>query len=232
MKYNNIVKATFIKRPNRFISHCLVNGKEVIAHVKNTGRCGELLIEGVTVYLEHAPSPTRKTDYSLIAVMKGDRLINMDSQAPNKVAYEGIKSGKIKLPGVKGERTYIKQEFKYGNSRFDLYVETTLEEKILIEVKGVTLELDDVVMFPDAPTTRGDKHVNELIEAEKEGYLTYVLFIVQMEGVSYFTPNAERDPKLAESLRAASEAGVGIMAYDCVVKPDELRVKEIAKVVL
>jgi len=232
MTYNNIVKAIFIKRPNRFISHCLVDGKEVIAHVKNTGRCGELLIEGVTVYLEHAPSSTRKTDYSLIAVEKGNRLINMDSQAPNKVAYEGIKSGDIRLPNVKGDWVYIKQEFKYGNSRFDLYIETNLEEKILIEVKGVTLEVDDVVMFPDAPTARGDKHVNELIEARKEGYLTYVLFIVQMEGVKYFTPNAERDPKLAKSLKNAEEAGVGILAYDCVVKPDELTVKKPVRVEL
>ena len=231
MKYDNIVKATFIKRPNRFISHCLVDGKEVIAHVKNTGRCGELLIEGVTVYLEHAPSPTRKTDYSLIAVEKGDRLINMDSQAPNKVAYEGITSGAITLPGVKGEWTYMKQEFKYENSRFDLYMETNLGEKILLEVKGVTLEMDDVVMFPDAPTTRGDKHVKELVEAKRTGYLTYVLFVVQMKGVSYFTPNDERDPKLAKSLRLAKEAGVEILAYDCVVKPDGLSVKDEVEVV-
>lgn len=231
MKYENIVEATFIKRPNRFISQCVVDGKEVVAHVKNTGRCAELLIEGVRVYLEYAPSPTRKTDYSLIAAVKGDRLINMDSQAPNKIALEGLKSGRIKLPGLSNEISLIKQEYKYKHSRFDLYVETK-KEKILIEVKGVTLEAGNIAMFPDAPTTRGDKHVNELIEARHEGYLTYVLFMIQMAGVDYFTPNAKRDPKLAESLQRASLAGVEVFAYDCDVKPDEILVNEVVKVEL
>lgn len=231
MKYKNIVEAIFIKRPNRFISHCLVDGVEVIAHVKNTGRCAELLIEGVTVYLEYAPSPTRKTDYSLIAVLKGNRLINMDSQAPNKIAFEALKSGVIKLPGLVGKISLIKQEFKYKNSRFDLYVETK-KEKVLIEVKGVTLEVDGVAMFPDATTARGDKHVNDLIRAKQEGYLAYVIFIVQMANVAYFKPNVERDPKLAESLKVASKAGVGILAYDCCAHPDEIRANAVIKVEL
>lgn len=228
MKYKNIVKSSFIKRPNRFISHCLVDGLEVIAHVKNTGRCAELLIEGVTVYLEYAPSPTRKTDYSLIAVMKENRLINMDSQAPNQIVYEGLKCGRVKLPGLSGEISLIKQEFKYKQSRFDLYVETE-KEKVLIEVKGVTLEVNGVAMFPDAPTARGDKHVNELIGAADEGYLTFVIFIVQMTGVDYFTLHEERDPKLAESLKRAQAAGVEILAYDCDVQPDEIKVHEAVK---
>ena len=231
MKYENIVEAIFIKRPNRFISHCLVDGAEVIAHVKNTGRCGELLIEGVTVYLEYTPSPLRKTDYSLIAVVKGNRLINMDSQAPNKVAIDGLKSGMIELPNVTDEISLIRQEYRYKSSRFDLYVETE-KEKVLIEVKGVTLEADGVVMFPDAPTARGKKHVNELIEASNDGYLTYIIFIVQMADVAYFTPNCERDPKFSESLRKAVAAGVEILAYDCYVAPDEIRVNKSVRVEL
>lgn len=231
MKYKNIVEGIFISRPNRFISHCLVADKEVIVHVKNTGRCSELLIEGVTVYLEHTPSLTRKTDYSLIAVVKGNRLINIDSQAPNKIAFEGLTSNRIKLPGLSDKISLIKQEFKYKQSRFDLYVETE-KEKVLIEVKGVTLEDEGVVLFPDAPTTRGNKHVRALIEAQSEGYLTYVIFIVQMRDVAYFTPNVERDPRLAESLKIASEAGVSILAYDCCVKPDEIWANEVVKVVL
>jgi len=231
MKYENIVEAIFVKRPNRFISHCLVDGACVIAHVKNTGRCAELLIAGVTVYLEYAPSSTRKTDYSLIAVVKGNRLINMDSQAPNKIALEGLKSGRIELPGLSGEISLIRQEYKYQTSRFDLYVETE-KEKVLIEVKGVTLEVADVVMFPDAPTARGDKHVNELMAALQDGYLTYVIFIVQMSGVDYFTPNVERDPLLAKSLKKACDAGVGILAYDCHVKPDEIWVNGVVRVEL
>ena len=231
MKYEKIVEAIFIKRPNRFISHCLVDGVEVMAHVKNTGRCQELLIEGVTVYLEHAPGPTRKTDYSLVAVRKGNRLINMDSQAPNKIAYEGLRSGAIVLPGLSGEITLIQQEFKYKQSRFDLYVETATD-KLLIEVKGVTLEIDHVAMFPDAPTARGDKHVNALACACVDGYLTYVIFIIQMAGVKSFVPNRDRDPTLAASLKKAKAVGVEILAYDCHVKPDEISVNAAVRVEL
>ena len=231
MKYKNIVKAIFIKRPNRFISHCLVDGAEVIAHVRNTGRCAELLVKGATVYLEYAPSPKRKTDYSLIAVRKGNRLINMDSQAPNKIALEGLRSGKIALPDLSGGISLIRQEYQYQTSRFDLYVETN-KEKVLIEVKGVTLEVDGVVMFPDAPTTRGEKHVHELMVALDDGYLAYVIFIVQMNGVRHFVPNWERDPKFAKSLKMARDAGVGVLAYDCSVEPDEIWVNEIAPVEL
>ena len=236
MKYQNIVRATFLRRPNRFISHCLVETPmgevEVIAHVKNTGRCEELLIEGVTVYLEYAPSITRKTDYSLIAVMKGERLINMDSQVPNKIVLEGLLSGQIVLPEVDGEIISIKTEVKYGNSRFDLYVETAMSDKIFIEVKGVTLEEEGVAMFPDAPTIRGVKHVRELISAKDEGYKAFVIFIIQMSDVVYFTPNALRDPVLAEVLKQANEMGVEILAYDCHVTPTQITVDKAIKVLL
>ena len=231
MKYKNIVEAIFIKRPNRFICHCYIDGILAVAHVKNTGRCAELLREGVSVYLEYAPSPRRKTDYSLIAVVKGKRLINMDSQAPNEIARKGLKSGIIKLPGLADEISLIKQEVKYKQSRFDLYVETK-QEKVLIEVKGVTLEVDGVAMFPDAPTARGDKHVNELICAKEAGYLTYVIFIVQMTDVLYFTPNTQRDPMLSKSLKRASKSGVGILAYDCLVSPDEITANKVVRVKL
>ena len=232
MKYENIVCATFLRRPNRFISHCLVDKEEVIVHVKNTGRCKELLIPGATVYLEHAPSPTRKTDYSLIAVMKGNRLINMDAQAPNKIVSYGLKSGKIVLPNVSEEISLIKAEHKYGQSRFDFYLETKEGEKVLIEVKGVTLEVDGVVMFPDAPTMRGAKHIRELISAVEAGYKTFVIFIIQMNDVTYFMPNVARDPRFADILKQGNKAGVGILAYDCCVEADEIWVNKIVKVVL
>lgn len=225
MTYKNIIEATFLNRPNRFISHCKIADQEVIAHVKNTGRCKELLIPGVTVYLEHAPSPTRKTDYSLIAVDKGGRLINMDSSAPNQIAYDGLQSGEIVLPGILGQVLAIKKEHKFQNSRFDLYVETTKEEKILIEIKGVTLEEAGGVMFPDAPTARGVKHVKELILAKEMGYKAFVIFIVQMDGVAYFTPNVATDKPFTEALMKAHQAGVGILAYDCHVTPDFISVQ-------
>lgn len=226
MKYEHIVKGKFLKRPNRFISHCQVGDEEVLAHVKNTGRCAELLQEGVTVYLEYAPSPTRKTDYSLIGVIKGDKLINMDAQAPNLVAVEGIKEGKITLPNLTGNITHLRQEVTFEGSRFDIYLETDLGEKAFIEVKGVTLEQDNVVKFPDAPTVRGAKHVKTLIKAVESGYGAYVLFIVQMADVSYFTPNGANDPAFEQILLEAKKAGVAVLAYDTTVTPEQLVIRQ------
>ncbi|MGM9988979.1 MAG: DNA/RNA nuclease SfsA [Bacillaceae bacterium] len=223
MKYKNIIKATFIKRPNRFIAHCEVNGQVEVVHVKNTGKCKELLIEGVTVYLEESDNPNRKTKYSLIAVEKGNRLINMDSQVPNKVAYEALVNKKIHLPYGE-EIKEIKMEKTYKKSRFDVYIETETK-KIFMEVKGVTLEEDNVVLFPDAKTERGVKHVYELCEAQAEGYECYLLFVIQMKGVTYFMPNRKMHPEFADALIYAKEKGVQILAYDCMVMPDELEIR-------
>ena len=220
MKYANIVKGTFIERPNRFIAICQIDGKEEICHVKNTGRCRELLLNGATVYLEKSSNPNRKTQYDLVAVQKGDRLINMDSQVVNKVALEFI-------PKLFSDIKYIKPEYKYGNSRFDIYVETETE-KIFVEVKGVTLENDGVVRFPDAPTERGVKHLNELQKAVTEGYRACVLFVVQMSDVKYFEPNRETHPQFADALKQAKENGVIPLAFICDVTQDAIEItKEI-----
>lgn len=221
MKYQRVIEAIFLKRPNRFIAHCLVNGQEEVVHVKNTGKCKELLIEGVTVYLEESDNPNRKTKYSLIAVQKGNRLINMDSQAPNKIAFEGIQNQTITLPNIDEELIQMRMEKTYGASRFDLYLETATKQ-IFVEVKGVTLEENNMVLFPDAKTERGVKHVYELCQAQEEGYQCYILFIVQMEGVAYFTPNREMHAAFADALQYAREKGVGILAYDCYVEKDEI----------
>ena len=225
MKYEGILKGTFIERPNRFIALCMVNGEINKVHVKNTGRCAELLREGVTVYLEESNAPKRKTKYSLIAVEKGDRLINMDSQAPNQVVEEALVKGTLKLPGMEEGLTFIKREVTYGESRFDFYIET-YEKRGFIEVKGVTLEQEDYVMFPDAPTLRGLKHVEELIKAQKEGYANYIIFVIQMKGVNYFRPHVERQEAFAKALQVAERQGVKILAYDCLVTPDHLILNE------
>ncbi|MHC1748547.1 MAG: DNA/RNA nuclease SfsA [Cellulosilyticaceae bacterium] len=217
--YDNILEATFISRPNRFIAHCLVEGQEVIVHVKNTGRCKELLIPGVKVYLQHHDNPKRKTNYSLIAVEKGDRLINMDSQVTNKVCYEALKDGLLVLPDLQSPLSLIKGEYTYHNSRFDVYVSTE-EEEAFVEVKGVTLEEEGVVRFPDAPTERGIKHIYELIDAVKEGYKAYILFVIQMEDVKYFSPNNITHKAFGDALIEAKRQGVHILAYDSIVKPD------------
>ena len=213
IQYENIVEAIFKERPNRFIAHCFLEGEEVIAHVKNTGKCKELLVPGTTVYLQHHDNPKRKTAYSLIAVKKGERLINMDSQVPNKVCIEALKNGKLKLPGMGEQLDLIKGEYTYGNSRFDVYVERG-DEKAFIEVKGVTLEEDGVVRFPDAPTERGVKHVYEMIEAVKEGYRGYILFVIQKDNVKYFEPNDTTHKAFGDALREAKKKGVEILAYD------------------
>ena len=215
MRYPNpIVKGQFLERPNRFIAKVLVDGVEETVHVKNTGRCRELLTPNATVYLEHWDTDTRKTKYDLIAVEKGDRLINMDSQAPNKVAAEY-------LPLLFPDYTYLKTEVKHGNSRFDFYLETP-SEKWFIEVKGVTLEEDSVVRFPDAPTERGVKHIEELTHCLTEGYRAMILFVVKMRDVSHLEPNDRTHPAFGNALRKAREAGVRIEAVDCIITPDSV----------
>ena len=218
MTYENIEKAVFLSRPNRFIAHFDINGKTVVAHVKNTGRCKELLVPGARVILQKADNPNRKTPYDLIAVWKGKRLINMDSQAPNKVFMEHLQSG-LYIKGI----TLIKPEAKYGGSRFDFYIEAG-ERKIFIEVKGVTLEADGVVLFPDAPTERGVKHLNELAQCISDGYETQVVFIIQMDGVRYFTPNNKTHPAFGEALVAAEKVGVKVAAFDCAVTENSMNI--------
>lgn len=194
MKYRKIVKGSFISRPNRFIAQVDIDGTEHTVHVKNTGRCRELLIPDAEVYLEESANPNRKTKYDLVTVSKNGRLVNMDSQAPNAVFKEYLQEG-----AVFENTTIIKPEYKYGNSRVDFYVEHR-DKKALIEVKGVTLEKDNIVLFPDAPTERGVKHIYELISAVKEGFEAYIVFIIQMSDVKYFTPNAETHPEFAQGL--------------------------------
>ncbi|CEK29776.1 sugar fermentation stimulation protein [[Clostridium] sordellii] len=231
MIYENIVEAIFIERPNRFIAHCIVKGKEEVVHVKNTGKCRELLIPGCKVYLQEHDNPKRKTKFSLISVIKGNRLINMDSQAPNKVAYEALINNQINLPGLKGDIKYIKPEKTYGDSRFDIYIETDTE-KAFLEVKGVTLEEDGIVLFPDAKTERGVKHINELIKATDDGYLSYILFVIQMDNVKYFTPNIKMHKEFGQALKNAYSKGVNILAYDCDVTLNSLDIKNKVDIVL
>lgn len=216
MKYDNIVTGTFLSRPNRFIAHVMIDGREEVCHVKNTGRCKELLISGATVFLEMAKNPTRKTKYDLIGVKKGDLMINMDSQAPNIAVKEWLEAGNL-FP----DATMIKSEKTYGKSRFDFYVET-LAERIFLEVKGVTLEENGIVRFPDAPTERGIKHMEELIACMQDGYKAYILFVIQMKGMKYFEPNDKTHRAFGDTLRKASKAGVTVLAYDCLVTEDEM----------
>ena len=209
MRYDKIIKATFLSRPNRFIAKCVVDGDEVTCHVKNTGRCKELLVPGAEVILsDERDNENRKTPFDLVSVYKGDTLINMDSQAPNKIAEELLSQ---LYPNAE-----IRREVKYGNSRIDLFVEEN-GKGTFVEVKGVTLEEDGVAKFPDAPTQRGIKHLHELEKAVAEGYCATVLFIVQMKGVKYFEPNETTHPQFAEALRSAESNGVSVISYDCTV---------------
>ncbi len=220
MQYHGVVEGVFLKRPNRFVALVELAGQEEpeIVHVKNTGRCGEILLPGARVFLEPSRNQTRKTRYSLIAAYKGSRLINIDSQAPNQVVAEAIQGGKFPELGRIGT---CKREAQFGSSRFDFYFETPTARGFL-EVKGVTLEQEGVVSFPDAPTLRGWKHLHELQEAVRQGYRGIVLFLVQLPGVSYFQPNGERDPEFARELLRASAAGVEVWAYDTVVTAETL----------
>jgi len=218
MKYNNTIQGIFLKRDNRFIAHVLIGHTEHIVHVKNTGRCRELLIAGVIVILEPSQNPKRKTAFSIIAVYKGERLINMDSQVPNQVVFEALQAGCI----TELERPEtMRREVTFGNSRFDIYFETP-EQKNFIEVKGVTLEEEGMVMFPDAPTVRGTKHVYEMIKAVEAGFGGTILFLIQMKDVDYFKPNLKMDEKFSNALVLARAAGVKLLAYDCLVQEDEI----------
>ena len=220
MFYTDTRTAKFISRPNRFIANVELDGELVVCHVKNTGRCRELLVPGAEVILEKSGNPRRSTLYDLIGVRKGTRLINIDSQAPNKVFHEWVREGHLFT------RIFlIKPEHRYKSSRLDFYIEAE-DKKILVEVKGVTLEEDGVVMFPDAPTQRGVRHLHELADAVREGYTAYVFFIVQMKDVLYFTPNYKTHEEFGKVLQEAQEAGVHIMALDCVVTENSITAGE------
>ena len=225
MQYQKVIKGKFIERPNRFIAKVLINNIIETVHVKNTGRCRELLVPNATVYLSDEVKPERKTRYDLIVVEKlpasGDRiLINMDSQAPNKVAEEFFSSGKFF-----SSFAVVRREVRFQNSRFDFYIEDG-DRKVFVEVKGVTLEDERIALFPDAPTERGVKHINELVLAKKEGYEAMVFFVIQMKGIKSFSPNDKTHPQFGDALRKADKEGVKIIAYDCHVKKDTLEIAD------
>ncbi len=227
MKYNKIVEGIFLKRPNRFIAQVLIDGKEETVHVKNTGRCKELLLPGAKIILEDCShNLNRKTKYSLIAVWKGSMLVNMDSQVPNGVVFQAIEKGKIK--GFE-KLTNLKREVTFGSSRFDMYYERK-DDKGFIEVKGVTLEEDGVSMFPDAPTERGTKHVLEMIEAVKQGYKGNIFFLIQMKGPEIFKLNWKMDKNFSEAIKLASGSGVEILAYDSIVKKNSIYIDKPVKI--
>ena len=227
MQYDHIVRGTFRARPNRFIALVEIDGREEVCHVKNTGRCRELLVPGATVYLDHSDNPKRKTAYDLVAVEKGARLINMDAQAPNRVFAEWAAGGGF-LPHL----CSIRPEVTFGASRFDFRLETEEGKVIWVEVKGVTLEEGGEARFPDAPTERGVKHLRELQRAAAEGYGAAVFFVIQMKGVSHFRPNDATHPAFGQALREAAAVGVRVCAYDCLVTPDTLTIGQPVPVVL
>ena len=229
MLYHHIKKAEFIDRPNRFIANVLIDGRRETVHVKNTGRCRELLIKGCTVYLEESDKPERRTKYDLVAVEKQREgkqplLVNMDSQIPNAAAEEWLKKGELFSESAK-----IRREFTYGDSRFDFMTDDN-GKKSFLEVKGVTLEQDGTALFPDAPTERGLKHVNELIKARKAGYGAYILFVIQMKGIKVFRPNDATHREFGEALRKAEAEGVELLAYDCIVLPDSITIDKPIKI--
>ena len=226
MKYERIQKGKFLERPNRFIAHAEIEGKKEVVHVKNTGRCLELLIPEVEIYVQESENPNRKTKWDLISVRKGERLINMDSQVTNQVVKEWILEGNLF-----SKEAHIRMEVKYGSSRFDLYVEDG-SRKAFIEVKGVTLEDNGRVLFPDAPSERAVKHLEELAKAVKDGYEAYVFFVIQMKGVKYFTPNMNTHPEFGKTLRKVKELGVQILAYDCIVEEESIQIADLVPVVL
>ena len=232
MKYKGRIKeGVFLSRPNRFIPYVMVDGREEKCHVKNTGRCRELLVPGCKVYLEESENPNRSTRFDLVATEKkiGDSsiLINMDSQAPNSVVEEWLRKGELF-----GEKAEVKREVTYSDSRFDFSITDESGRISFLEVKGCTLEKNGVVMFPDAPTERGVKHVKELIKAKKEGYGAYILILVQMCGVKYFVPNWDTHPAFGEALREAERNGVVILCYDSIVTSDSITLFKSVPVVL
>lgn len=226
MKYKNIKPAVFSNRPNRFIAEIIVDGKKEICHVKNTGRCREILIEGTPIFVQEQDKPERKTKYDLISVYKGDRLINIDSQVPNRVFHEWLIN-----TGYLGEISLIKPEQKFLESRFDFYIES-FNKKIFIEIKGVTLENSGVALFPDAPTERGLKHLKELMHAKRMGYDAYAVFIIQMKDIKHFSPNYGTHKAFGQALKEVKKAGVGILALDCEVTEDSIEAKDMVSVIL
>ena len=219
MHYSNMTPGSFLARPNRFIAHVEINGQNETVHVKNTGRCRELLRVGAQVWCQKSDNPNRKTKYDLITVRKGDRLINMDSQAPNAAAKEWLLSGGL------GEIRELKAESFHGDSRYDFSFQKD-GRQCFLEVKGVTLETDGVCAFPDAPTERGAKHLRGLTEAAKDGYGAYVLFVIQMADVAYLHPNDATDPNFGTALREAAAAGVQVLAMDCAVTVDSMTIRK------
>ena len=215
MRYLKITTGEFVARPNRFIADVMINGEKVVCHVKNTGRLGELLIKGATVYLEESANPDRKTKYDLVAIEKDGEIFNIDSYAPNLAAGEYLKK---LYPDKK-----IKAEVKYGNSRFDFCVEDE-KSRTFVEVKGVTLIKDGIAQFPDAPTERGVKHIKELIECKKQGYGAEILFVVQTENVEYFSANVQTHKLFADTLEEAYKSGVKITVVNCIVTPEEMNI--------
>ncbi len=219
MRYENMVPGRFLARPNRFVAHVQIGGREEICHVKNTGRCRELLTEGAAIWCQQFDNPNRKTKFDLITVLKGQRLINMDSQAPNAAAREWLLSGGL------GEISQLKGEYTQGESRFDFSFMRD-GRRCFLEVKGVTLEMDGICAFPDAPTERGAKHLRGLAELARQGFGAYVLFVIQMADVAYLRPHDERDPAFGKALREAAAAGVQILAMDCAVTEDGITIRK------
>lgn len=218
MRYENMVPGIFLARPNRFIAHVEIDAQVEVCHVKNTGRCRELLPPGAHVWCQKSSNPARKTKYDLITVRKGERLINMDSQAPNLAAKEWLLSGGL------GEISELKAEYTHGDSRFDFSF--LLDgRRCFLEVKGVTLENDSVCAFPDAPTERGVKHLKGLTQAAQEGYGAFVLFVIQMADVKYLHPNDATDPAFGNALREAAANGVTVLAMDCAVSENEMNIR-------
>ena len=220
MLYHNVIAARFVARPNRFIAHVDIDGCLHHAHVKNTGRCRELLVPGAVVWLTRHDDPNRKTAYSLIAVEKNGRLINMDSQAPNKVVEEALQNGLL-LPGMTQSADSVRREVRVEDSRLDFFV-TAQDKAYYVEVKGVTLEENSVVLFPDAPTERGVKHLHTLCRLREQGFECCVLFVVQMTDALYFTPNNTTHPAFGAALKEAAAQGVHCCAWDCTVTPESL----------
>lgn len=231
MKYKKIIEGRFIERPNRFIAYVDIDGKKEVVHVKNTGRCKELLLSGSRVFLCESDNLERKTKHDLISVEKlcddGEyRLVNIDSQAPNQVAYEWIEKS-----GLFSQNASVRREVKYGNSRFDLYIEDG-DRRAFMEVKGVTLEFDGRAKFPDAPTERGVKHLLELEKCLKDGYEAYVLFVIQMKGVVSFSPNDDTHKEFGDALRRVVKNGVKLLACDCIITKDIIEIDEKVKIQL
>lgn len=226
-EYEAIEVVTFKERQNRFIATCLnQKGEEIITHVKNTGRCKELLIPGVEVAVNFQDKPTRKTKYDLVAVKKNGAWFNIDSQLPNDLVEEGIKQNIIKFDILKGEKLNFRREYTYEDSRFDFLIETELDEKLLIEVKGMTLENEQIGSFPDAPSLRGLKHVETLIDAEKDGYLRGVIFVAQFEKISYGTINQVMQPALKEAFEKGMEQGLEVQVYNTKVTPSLVEINK------